>query len=531
MAFDADAYLASKGAGDFDPDAYLAANDRPVPPMLARPLSPVPDEQFTIGGADKPTKFVQPPPALPPSEEWDKKPWTAKLVDLARGRSPIQTQAGIDETLAGADAGPGTSRYSHLENVNKVKAAGAGMFAGAGAGAMASRALAPLVTTLPGRVAAGALSTSYGGGVGAATDKLTEGGSPGEVLDAGKRGASVGALVGAPLSLAGEGVAALAKNAPTRVAESELAGLKEGVQYKTRIQKFEPNEDAIRAAMNANPEMRATIKTDARVAQPMVEAKFKQVADQSLAPFYEQMAKSGTDGVSADLVIEQLKAARGGFNPIAEKSQLAVLDSVIEDVTKMAAENGGKLPAQFLRETATAFQGQGYSNLPMFGPVQLSKQLKQDVGNGIRQAIADHVEGLAADPAQGKALRQAFEDGNREVALWYRIKDIVDEKARRLGANASPMGDLVAGANRFRHAVKNPWSAAADAALGPLPEAVDRSVLAPIGRGLDTFRGGVAGTGATSGAPGNRLVQAAQEKKRQEEEAAAQIRRSLGMGQ
>lgn len=509
MAFDPDAYLASKptkpAAGGFDPDAYLG-----TPPAMPTNV--------------KPTKFVEPFPVRSQEEAWGDKPWTQKLVDLARGRSPMQTQKGIDEELGQKGGiGPGTQGYEAVQRVNQLKNTTGNMMAGGAAGSVLTKALLPLVTTFGGRVAAGTLGSAFGGGVGSGTQKAMEGGTPGEVVEAGKGGAAVGALVGLPLSTVGEGIGALAKGAPKRVAEADFSGLKEGVQYKTRIQKFEPNQDAMRAAMEQSPEIRAAIKQDARAALPMVEQKFKQVADQSLAPFYERMAASGQDQVPVEMVLNQLKAARGGFHDIAEASQVAVVDDLIEKFTKKAAETGGKLPAEYIRQAATSYQGQGYANLPMFGPVQLSKQLKQDVGNGLRAAVADHVESLAGNDASGKAVRQAFENANKEVALWYRIKDIVDEKARRISGNATPMGDLVSGANKVRHALKHPWETGMDL-LPELPEAMDRAVLAPLARGADMFSSRTAGKAAQLSGAGNALVRAQREQQRQQEEMAARLR-------
>ncbi len=127
----------------------------------------------------KPVKFVPPFPVRTVEAAWGDKPWHQKLVDLARGRSPMQTQEGVDEVLGQGGVGPGTQKYDAIKGLHEVKNAGAGMMAGGAAGAAFTGALLPLVATGAGRIAAGTLGSAVGGGVGSGTQKAMEGGSPG----------------------------------------------------------------------------------------------------------------------------------------------------------------------------------------------------------------------------------------------------------------------------------------------------------------------------------------------------------------
>lgn len=284
--------------------------------------------------------------------------------------------------------------------------------------------------------------------------------------------------IGLAFSAAAGGGGHTVKSAPARAAASEVKGLTEGVQYKTRITKFDPSEAQITKVLGEDPKIRSLIKENPVKAEPLVDKKIAQVAEDELAPFYRQMKKNGTDGLAPETVTNQLKAARAEFHDIAEEGQVAVIDRLIEKFDAKAKENGGTLPAEYVREAATSFQRQGFASVPMIGQVPLAKEMKRAVGTALREAIADHIEALPDTTASGKALRTAFRDANKRVATWSRIGEIVEEKAVRVRANASPMGDLVSAAG---HLVNHPVATA----LSMVPKAADvadRRVLAPLVR-------------------------------------------------
>lgn len=521
MAFDPDAYLAKKGPvrEEFDPDAYLAAKGPPA--AIARSEGPYRDETDPSGRlASKPVKYVEPFHVTTEEEKFNQKSGLGQAWAVLTGRSPMQTQRGIDQGLSKYGAGPGTQQYRAMENERAVTSTVGGMMAGGAAGGAAARGLLPHVATLPGRIGVGALSGTAGGGVGAATETAAEGGALGEVAESAKQGAAVGALVGGGLSTVGETVAAVGRGAPKRVAEAELAGLKEGVKTKTRLNTFEPNEEHFRQALNARPDIRKLIKADPRAAEAAVEGRLREVAEQGLDPIYANLVSTGRDRVPVDLVVKQLQAAKAGFNPIAEKAQIAVANSIIDDVTAAAAEQGGTLPVSLLRETATSFQRQGFANLPMLGQVPLTKQIKQGVGSAFRAAVGDHLESLAGNDPAGKAVRGAYEAANREYSTWARISEIVEEKAARLRGNAPPMADYINdGIRTARHYVKHPWEAAVDAAAGA-PGVVDRNVLAPAARGALRPGPGHA-QAATSTHP---LLRKVEEQRERDRQSAARLR-------
>lgn len=311
-------------------------------------------------------------------------------------------------------------------------------------------------------------------------------------------------------------------SAPARAEASELKGLTEGVQYKTRVQKFVPNEADIRTQLRTEPKIRSLIKTDPVKAQPLVERMVGERADATLEPFYRQMAATGQDQIPVGVVTDPLKAVRAGFNKVGEKAQIAAIDDYIASLEAEAQANGGKLPAQFVRETATSIQKQGFASTPMFGQVPLSKAVKQDVGNALRGAVADHLESLTPNTAAGKALREAFGQANREVSTWYRIQDIVDEKATRIRGNASATGDVV---HAVASAIKHPGGTLGKLALGALPGAsdvLDRRVLAPLAPAAEAIGQRLAPSPITAGTnPILMARQAEQERERTRQEAMA----------
>lgn len=520
MAFDPDAYLSSKPAAA-SPPAALARNEGPWRSGYSMPDAPKPfdpDEYLYAGQPDKPTKFVEPFHVPTEEEKFNAKPAYQKAIDHLLGRAPWQTQKGIDQQLAKGGIGPGTTGYKAIEGLDHLGNAAGGMLAGGAVGGAVTRGLLPHIGTgwgaLGAKLGTGALSGAAGGAVGAGTETALGGGTPGEVAKSMAHGGSVGAVVGPPLALAGAGIARLARGAPARVAERELGGLKEGIQSSTRIKVVEPNEVDFRAALGTRPDIRQVIKADARAAESMVDDHVAAVAARKLDPVYDQLTAMGRDRVNADYVISRIEGVRNSFNPIAEKTQIAVANEVIKDLTEAAAANGGTLPVPLLRQTATAFQQQGFANLPMLGQVPLAKELKQGVGGAIRAGIGDHVQ-----MAGGPELRAAYEAANREYATWARIAEVVTEKARRLRVNAVPMADYITGGvKQGLHYLKHPWEAAVDGAVA-LPGAVDRGVLAPIAQGA-----GRGATGATAGITGESLVQMRREQDRRQQEMAARLR-------
>lgn len=329
--------------------------------------------------------------------------------------------------------------------------------------------------------AGGAIAKAAGGGIlanalgGAASGAATAGA---EAAIAGKdplEEAKYGGLAGGALGAAGGLAGRILGGATARAAESELAGLKEGVQNKTRVGKFVPREADIRAELATDPKLRASIKSAPTEALPQAQAKLKDIADNELNPFYDRLEATGRDGVPAATALNNLKAVKAGFNKYAEKGQVAVVDDLINSLEDDAVKNGGTIPARTLRETATAFQSQGHANLPMFGQIPLTKEAKQDIGNALRGAVADHVESIASDPAIGKAYRAGFEAANKRVSTWYTIRDILEEKAARLKGDAAPMADIV---KNVAHGISHPFMAALPF-VEPSADALNRRVLAP----------------------------------------------------
>jgi hypothetical protein len=308
-----------------------------------------------------------------------------------------------------------------------------------------------------------------------------DGGSIGDRLEAARDTLPGGLAAGALGAAAGAAKKAIG-GAPARAEESELGALKEGVQYKTRVRTYGENKPNIDAELAQAPEIRAAIKSNPVAAADMVAARLDDIASNDLDPIYAALEKNGRAAVPVELVTNQLKAVRGKFHDIAEEGPVAVIDRLVEKFEAKAAESNGALPAQYIRQASTAFQGQGNANIPMFGAVPLTKAMKQGVGNALRSAIGDHIESLADDTPTGQVLREAYQTANRRVGTWNRIQDIVDEKVSRIQNKAGATGDVVQAAVG---AVKSPAATLGKAALGAVTPAIDildRRVLGPAVR-------------------------------------------------
>lgn len=406
---------------------------------------------------------------------WDRSPVASRLRSTEEADAAAAPDVRTGGSIAGAFVPGGAA------NLVGRGAAGVAKAAVPTVSAIGSAARAGLGYELAAPAIAGAHANAEGHRLETAGDAATD---PGALLLATGTGAALGA--------AARGL----KGAPERVAETELAGLKEGVQYKTRVQKFAANEVDIRAQLRAEPKIRGLIKRDPVKAQPLVEQAVADKADTVLEPFYRRMAASGQDQIPVNLVTDALKQVKAGFNRVTEKAQIAAVDDYIAGFEAEAQGNSGRLPAQFVRESATSMQKQGYASVPMFGQVALPKGMKQDVGNALRGAVADHLESLTPNTGAGKALREAFHAANREVSTWYKIKDIVDEKATRVRGNASATGDVV---RAVAGAINSPIRTAIDVGMSaarPVAQLVDRRILAPVA----SSRLGRAAIGAVEGA-------------------------------
>lgn len=461
----------------------------------------------------------------------------AKRRQLLRGVDDSVT-LGYGQKAAGAieDAIPAWARFG--EGLNETREADqqkapeyrtagnlGAMFTPGAAGYIGKNVGSVMKAAVPAAGVVGKTAQSllgYGFAAPATAALHADAGSPGDRL------AAAGGALADPIGWATAGAGGLASgivgNAPKRASLSETNALRDRVQYKERLQQFVPREEHIRAELDAAPEVRRTLKaSDPGVAQHAVSSKLAQVSDEALEPFYRGLRATGQNIVPGETVVNQLKTARAQFNPWAEAAPIAIVDDLIAKAEDMTAKTGG-VDADFLRKTATAYQKQGYANLANFGPIPLSKEVKQAVGGALRGAIADHVESIADDTPSGKALRQAFEDANKRVSTWKAIETLADQMDARAQGNAPATGPSFVEA---AHAVKNPLMTAVKGAVSVVPAAadvLDRRVLGPA---VESRAGQIASPLAnyvTTGAPTvvggvtNPLLKAAEDKRRRDRE-------------
>lgn len=403
-------------------------------------------------------------------------------------------------------------------------ATGLGGLAGK-AGAALTRGLAPKVAPVVADIAGGGL----GGGLTSGAESTIAGDDPLTALRHAGTGALIGGAGGGLLGTAGRAIA----GAPKRAVESEMAGLTEGVGYKSKITKFLPKEESIRAELtppkgSMPPQeeaealaIRRAIKDNPREAMPAVEKKLSKVAQEDLEPFYARMEHAGVDKVDVNRVNANLAVVRDSFTKHAEHAQRAAVQQLMDGLEADAAGTG-TVSARTLREEATAFQSQGFANVPMLGQVQLSKQAKQGMGGALRESIAEHLDDLAPNGGPGDAFRNA----NKRVAAWYGIKDLMEEKVKRLRTDSPTAADMIKGGLSF--AKNGPASLLKYAipSLGPGAESFDRNILSPMSqnpmaRGLG--QGAQQMTPVAASSQYDMLQRAREEKLRKDREAAGML--------
>jgi hypothetical protein len=346
-----------------------------------------------------------------------------------------------------------------------------------GPAGLVGRGGAAIAKAAGGGLLGGAVGGAMAGGLTGGAEAAIQGASPTEAMKSAGMGAAGGGLLGGAVGAIGKGIA----GAPKRAFESEMAGLTENVSTKNKINKFLPREDEIRQELSREPALRRIIKDSPGDAPAPVVKKLQQVAEGDLEPFYQDMVRAGKGGMDPDLAVQNLETLKTHFTKHAEAAPRAVIDQLINGIKEDAAVNGGQVSAQALREEATAFQAQGFANVPMLGPVQLSKEVKQGIGGALRESIAQHLELMMPTDATGKAYGQMFRDANRRVSNWYAIKDLVDESAARAKTNSPTLMGQVGKIAKF--AFHGPKAAALSMipSLGPGAESFNRNILSPLG--------------------------------------------------
>lgn len=348
---------------------------------------------------------------------------------------------------------------------------------GIGAGALATAAVPGLNVARGASVGRAALQGAGMGavaGVGGSEAELGKGEFGQAALDA-VTGAATGAVVGA----AGQKLTNWVRGAPARAAEAEVAGLKEGVQYSTKLKTFgkaTPNAPEgefaapIKAALKSEPKLRKLIEADAPKAVQLVDARVNKLTAQ-LDEIYAKAQDPGP-GVPITKVLAALHKVEKDFERTSATKPLAktvseTIDSIRDQwAGQNVVKQVGHMPFQALREEYRAWQDIANRSVKLFSSKSPREEVSEGMANAMREALQDHVEVVARrNPSLGIS-KKLLQETNAEVSTWLRIQRAVTEKATRQNIGATPMGDLI-------QAVTHPLRTATKAVMPAVERTVD----------------------------------------------------------
>ena len=284
----------------------------------------------------------------------------------------------------------------------------------------------------------------------------------------GLAGGAVGGVVG---GLAGKVVG----GAVERTENAELAGLKEGVQYSTKLKTFgkatpEAPEGqftgAIKAALKSEPAIKEATRSNAGKALSMVDRKVDGLTD-TLEHIYEKASAGGP--VPIKNVTKALVDASNEFGTTADKPIAAQMFATARDLFDKYP-NG--VPVSALRKEYRGWQDVANASSKLFSSKSPREEAAEAVANSLRETLQAHVADVAERMPDLGISRKALEATNKEVSTWLRVQRALAEKASRQNVDAAPFGDTV---NALGNVIKHPIRSAF-AAAGKAGEPLDRQV-------------------------------------------------------
>lgn len=420
-----------------------------------------------------------------PLEAAPAKPVPGKLESLLRGGRAGVTM-GFGDELAGAldyvlSAGKEGSytkgRDEARANDKAAKEANPGTFLAGELGGSLATSVIPGAGIVKGAGLGANIVRGAGAGILSGIGS-SEGQSVQEIAkDAALSGLAGGAVGGAVGTVANK----LVGGAAQRVENAELAGLKEGVQYSTKLKTFgkatpeAPQGQftgAIKAALKSEPAIKEAVAKDAHRALGMVESKVEGLTD-TLGTIYEKAATGGP--VPTASVVKGLATAAKGFTTTADEGIAATINGV---ATRLAEKHPEGIPVQALREEYRAWQDVANKSMKLFSSKSAKEEAAEATANALRETLQAHVAEVATRMPELGISRAALEATNKEISTWLRVSNALAQKASRQNIEAAPMGDTV---NMVGNLIKHPLRTAGDlvgkAAL-PADQAVAKMILA-----------------------------------------------------
>lgn len=316
---------------------------------------------------------------------------------------------------------------------------------------------------IPGVGAAGglgkALATGATAGLGGSEADLAKGEYGKAALDT-----AIGAGLGGVAHGVGSAIGKVVGGAGARVEAADVGGLKEGVQYSTKLKTFgKATPEApggtftqnIKAALKSEPTIKRAIRADPHKALTMVDQKVEGLVE-GLSNIYEKAVAGGP--VPTDSAVKALGRAAGKFTTTADEGIASTIDGVAK---RLAEKHPEGIPVQALREEYRAWQDVANRSMKLFSSKSPKEEAAEATANALRETLQAHVHEVATAMPELGISRKALEATNREVSTWLRVRGALTEKASRINVDAAPFGDTV---NFVGNAIKHPIRTAADLA-------------------------------------------------------------------
>jgi hypothetical protein len=280
---------------------------------------------------------------------------------------------------------------------------------------------------------------------------------------------ALGGTVGAVAHGAGKLAGKVLGGAAERVENSELAGLREGVQYSTKLKTFgkatpeAPQGQftaAIKTALKSEPGIKAAVNKDAHKALSMVDQKVDGLTD-TLEHIYTKADAGGA--VPVKTAVSGLRDAASAFTTTADEG---IADTIRSVGVRLSEKYPEGIPVQALRAEYRGWQNLANKSMKLFSSKSPREEAAEATANALRETLQSHVAEVAEKMPELGISRQALEATNKEVSTWIRVQRALAEKATRQNIGAAPFGDTVNFVgNAIAHPIKTAMKVAGTAAL------------------------------------------------------------------
>jgi hypothetical protein len=410
-----------------------------------------------------------------------------RLEALARGAKQGVTfgfgdelAGALDYVLSGGKEGSYTKgRDEARARDAAAKEAHGGYFTAGEVGGGVASSFLPGVGAVGGAIKGAGLAANAVRGAGAGILSGIGNSEGKSVQDIAKDAAISGLAGGAVGGVAGAIGNKLVGGAAQRVENAELAGLKEGVQYSTKLKTFgkatpEAPEGqftgAIKAALKAEPEIKSAVNKDAHRALSMVEQKVDGLTD-TLDHIYSKADLGGP--VPVKNAADGLEEAAKKFTTTADEG---IADTIRNVGQRLAEKYPQGIPVPALRAEYRGWQDLANKSMKLFNSKSPREEAAEATANALRETLQSHIATVAEEMPHLGISRKALEATNKEVSTWLKVQGALTEKASRQNIEAAPFGDTV---NAVGNLIKAPIKTTLGA-IGKLGRPADQAVAKMI---------------------------------------------------